>query len=226
MRKDERKIVLSNNSDNWVPKTSIGKAVKNGEIKDIFELINKGIKIKEEEIIDTLIPDLETDLILIGSGKGKFGRGQPRAFRQTQKKTKDGNTMTFKSMGVIGNKDGLIGIGEGSSGETVPAREKAFRNAKKNLMIIKRGCGSWECGCGGNHSIPFEVSGKCGSVRIKLIPAPKGVGLCIHDECAKILRLAGIKDIWSWTTGSTGTKINLIRALIDALKKLSVVKVK
>ena len=214
------------NTSEWIPRTKIGKLVKAGEIQSIDEILDKGIKIKEEGITDTLLPDLESDLILIGSGKGKFGRGQPRAFKQTQKKTKDGSTITFRAMAVVGNKNCIVGVGEGTSGETVPAREKAFRNAKKNLIKIKRGCGSWECGCGGNHSIPFSVTGKCGSVRIKLIPAPKGVGLCIHEECKKILKLAGIKDIWSWTSGSTGSTINLIKAMMDALKKLSSVKVK
>ncbi len=212
-------------NDDWIPKTRVGKLVKNGEIKSFEELISKGFSIKESEIIDYLEPNLESDLILIGQGKGKFGRGQRRAFRQTQKKTEDGNKMTFRAMAVVGNRNGLVGIGSGRSGETVPAREKAFKNAKKNVFMIKRGCGSWECGCGGNHSIPFAVEGKCGSVKIKLIPAPKGVGLCVHDEAKKVLELAGIKDVWSWTSGSTGTMMNLMGALIDALKKLSTMKV-
>jgi len=199
--------------------------VKAGEIKSIDEFFDRGFKIREQGIVDTLMPGLESDLILIGSGKGKFGRGQKRAFRQTQKKTEDGNKMTFRSMAVVGNKNGVVGIGSGRSGETVPAREKAFRNAKRNIIRIKSGCGSWECGCGGSHSIPFVVEGKCGSVRMKLIPAPKGVGLCIHDECQKILRLAGIKDVWSRTKGSTTTTLNLINALMDALKKLSTTRV-
>jgi small subunit ribosomal protein S5 len=208
----------------WIPKTQLGKLVKTGEIKDIQELFDKGIKIKESGIVDHLMPDLESDLILIGSGKGKFGRGQRRAFRQTQKKTEDGFRITFMAMAVVGNKKGIVGIGIGKSGETVPSRDKALRDAKKNLIRLKIGCGSWECACGGNHSIPFTVEGKCGSVKIKLIPAPKGVGLCIHDECQKILRLAGIKDIWSKTKGSTTTTLNLIYALMDALKKLSIQK--
>lgn len=208
----------------WIPKTQVGKLVKAGKIKDVQELFDKGIKIKEGGIVDHLMPDLESDLILIGSGKGKFGRGQRRAFRQTQKKTEDGYRITFMAMAVVGNKNGIIGIGTGKSGETVPSRDKALRNAKKNLIRIKIGCGSWECGCGGNHSIPFAVEGKCGSVKIKLIPAPKGVGLCIHDECQKILQLAGINDVWSKTKGSTSTTLNLIYALIDALKKLSIQK--
>ena len=57
----------------------------------------------------------------------------------------------------MGNKNGVIGVGYGKSKETVPAREKAFRNAKLNIFKIRRGCGSWECMCGEPHSIPFMI---------------------------------------------------------------------
>ncbi|MDP3734559.1 MAG: 30S ribosomal protein S5, partial [Nanoarchaeota archaeon] len=105
------------------------------------------------------------------------------------------------------------------------ARDKARRKARLNLMRIRRGSGSWESGSREPNSIPFEVEGKCGSTRLRLIPAPRGKGLCIEKECAKILTLAGVKDIWSKTSGQTKTKLNLIGALIDALRKLSEVKV-
>ena len=60
------------------------------------------------------------------------------------------------------------------------------------------------------NTIPFMVRSRCGSVRLKLMPAPKGKGLCVEKECAKVLALAGIKDVWSKTKGQTGTKLNLI----------------
>ncbi len=61
---------------------------------------------------------------------------------------------------------------------------------------------------------------------MKLMPAPKGTGLCVEKECAKILKMAGIKDVWSKTKGRTKTKINLIKACMIALKKLSSTKIK
>ncbi|MBW3021510.1 30S ribosomal protein S5 [Candidatus Woesearchaeota archaeon] len=212
-------------SESWKPKTKLGKKVKEGEITDIDEILNNGLKITEPEIIDMLMPELENDLLLIGQSKGKFGGGQRRVFRQTQKKTCEGNKPKFSTCAIIGNKNGYIGLGYGKSKETVPAREKAFRNAKLNMMKIRRGCGSWECGCGNPHTIPFAVTGKCGSSVIKIMPAPKGTGLKIEKECGKILRMAGIEDIWSKTTGST-TKVNLIKACLDALKQLTVTKIK
>ena len=93
------------------------------------------------------------------------------------------------------------------------------------MIKIQRGCGSWLCTCGTAHSIPFEVEGRCGSCRIKLIPAPKGTGLKLEKECAKILSLAGISDVWSKTKGQTTSKVNLIRALFVALKKLQTMRV-
>ncbi len=204
----------------WTPKTSLGLKVKSGEIKDIDEILDNGIKIMEAEIVDVLLPNLESDLLLIGQSKGKFGGGQRRVFKQTQKKTQEGNKPKFATFAVVGNRDGYIGVGYGKSKETVPAREKAIRNAKIGVIKIRRGCGSWECGCKDAHSIPFKVEGKCGSVRIKLMPAPKGTGLCVETECQKILGLAGVKDVWSKTLGQTKTKINVIHACIMALKNL------
>lgn len=212
--------------EEWIPKTRLGKMVKEGKIKDIDEILSKGIQIREAEIVDYLLPDLTSDLLLIGQAKGKFGGGKRRAFRQTQKKTAEGNKPRFSALAVVGNKDGYIGIGMGKAKETVPAREKALRNAKRSIIKIKRGCGSWECGCGEEHSIPFKISGKCGSVRVEFLPAPKGIGLCVHDECKKIFELAGIKDVWSRTRGETRSRINLIYACFEALKQLSRMRTK
>ena len=87
-----------------------------------------------------------------------------------------------------------------------------------------RGCGDWGCVCGREHTVPFKVSGKSGSVRVTLIPAPGGVGLAIGDVGKTIMRLAGIDDVWSHTRGQTQTTVNFARATFDALKQLSKVK--
>ncbi len=207
----------------WEPRTKLGRKVKNREIRDIDEILDRGEVIMEEEIVDALL-DLEDDLILVGQSKGKFGGGQRRVFKQTQKKTREGNKPSFTAMAVVGDRKGHFGTGLGKAKETVPARDKAQRTAKKNLFKIRRGCGSWRCGCQGPHSIPFAVEGRCGSVRIKLMPAPKGKGLVTEGEVQKALELAGIEDVWSKTFGHTENKINLIKALEDALRKLMTTK--
>nr|MCK4930213.1 30S ribosomal protein S5 [Nanoarchaeota archaeon] len=208
----------------WKPKTELGKKVKNREITNIDEILDNSLRILELEIVDALL-NLEQDLLLIGQSKGKFGGGSRRVFRQTQKKTREGNKPKFSTIAVVGDKNGHVGIGFGKSKETVPAREKAIRKAKLNIFKIRRGCGSWECGCGEPHSIPFTVTGKCGSVEIKLIPAPKGKGLCCEKEIAKILELAGVKDVWTKTRGQTKNKVNFVYSCEDALRKLVKTKV-
>jgi len=210
----------------WKPRTSIGKKVKNNEITDINEILDNGLNILEPEIVEVLVPNMEYELLLVGQSKGKFGGGQRRSFKQTQKKTAEGNKPRFSTIAVIGNKNGLLGIGRGKSRETVPAREKAIRNAKLNMFKIRRGSGSWHGQSAEPHSVPFTVTGKCGSVSIKLMPAPKGTGLRIEKECAKILQFAGIRDVWSKTFGHTKTKSNLISACEAALRNLMKTKVK
>ena len=212
------------NLERWTPKTEIGKKVKNGQITNIDEILNSGAKIFEAEIVDYLIQNLQIELLLVGQSKGKFGGGKRSIWRQTQKKTSEGNKPKFATLALVGNKDGYIGIGFGKSKETMPAKEKAIRNAKLNIMKVKRGCGSWECGCGKNHSIPFKIEGKSASVMLRLMPAPKGAGLTVEKECKKILDFAGIKDVYSKTSKSR-TKMGLIKACFYALKNLSNVKV-
>ena len=212
------------NKEKWTPKTELGKKIKSGEINSIEEIFDKGYKILEPQIVDALVSNLESDLIAVGQSKGKFGGGKRSIWKQTQKKTKEGNKMKFSTLTVVGNKDGYVGIGVGSSNETMPAREKSLRKAKLSIIRIRRGCGSWESGGKNNYSIPFEVSGSCGAAEIKLIPAPKGTGLCVEEECKKILRMAGIKDIYSKSKNSK-TKLNLIKACFNALKKLSEMKI-
>jgi len=88
-----------------------------------------------------------------------------------------------------------------------------------NLIKVTRGCGSFDCLCEEKHTVPFKVEGKCGSCVVRLIPAPQGTGLVIGDECKRILKLVGIKDVYSKTFGQTRSTINLAQACIDALKK-------
>src|SRR3989344_844789 len=215
----ESSEALSEHLLSWVPKTKLGSMVKDGKLKDIDEILNENMKILEPEIVDSLIK-IESDLLFAGQSKGKFGGGKRRAWRQSQKKTKEGNVVTFSAFSVVGDKKGHVGMGFGKAKETLPAREKALRKAKLNIFRIKRGSGSFEGSSKEPHSIPFKVEGKCGSCRIILIPAPQGTGLVIGDEGKKILKLAGIKDIYSRSFGQTRTTLNYGKAIISALKKL------
>ena len=209
----------------WEPKTALGKKVKNDEVSSISEILLSNGRILEQEITDKLIPDLEVEFINVGQSKGKFGGGRRKISRQTQKITKEGSIMSFSMCAVCGNKNGVVGLGFGKARETVPAREKTLRNTKINLIAIRRGAGSWDSFGAGAHTIPFAVTGKCGSCKVTLMPAPKGSGLVVEGELKKMLKLAGIKDVWSKVFGKTRNKINLMKAGFDALKQFQKIKV-
>ena len=204
----------------WEPKTKLGREVLDKKITNIDEILDSGRKILEEQIVDTLL-NLKTDLLLIGQAKGKFGGGKRRAWRQTQKKTMEGNIPIFSTMAVVGDENGHIGIGMGEAKETLPARDKAVRKAKLAIVKIDRACSGFDCSCNEPHTVPFKVEGKAGSIRVILIPAPQGTGLVAAGELKKILKLAGIKDVYTKTFGKKRTTFNLVKACVNALVKAS-----
>lgn len=189
--------------EEWQPKTKVGKMVKEGKIVSIGEIFELNLKITEPEIVDYLMPDLKHEVIDIGI---------------VQKQTDAGEISRFKAVVVIGNMDGYVGIGAGKAKQLRFAIQKAIQNAKLKIIPVKRGCGSWECRCGEPHSLPFIVKGKSGSVEVTLKPAPKGTGLVIGDIGKKVLKYAGVKDIWSRTRGETRTSYNFAMAVYNALK--------
>ncbi len=207
----------------WVPRTELGKAVMAGQItlEDIFE---SGKKIKESEIIDKLLPDLKNEIVLIGGTPGKGGGIKRTPTRRTAKMHKSGRRYRISAVVVVGNGNGWFGIGKAYSKEHSTAINKALKAAKLNIVPVKRGCGSWECICGKPHSVPMKITGKTGSVLTVLLPAPKGIGLCINDEGKKIMKLAGITDIWSTSAGDTRTRLNYVMALYLAFKNAAKTK--
>jgi small subunit ribosomal protein S5 len=210
-------------TEHWIPKTELGKLVKAKKIKTFDEILEKGKRILEPEISDALLP-IESDLIAIGQAKGKFGGGKRRAWRQTQKKTEESNVLSFSAMAVVGDKKGHVGLGFGRAKETLPSREKALRNAKINIIKITRGFETPESKGNEPHTVPFKVQGKSGSCKVTLIPAPRGTGLVIGEECKKILNMAGINDVYSFTKGKTRTTFNFAKACVNALEKTNLIK--
>mgnify|MGYP001626374524 FL=1 len=197
-------------SDEWIPKTQLGKLVASGQIKTMGEALRSKLPLKEYEIVDYLLPNLNDEVIDI---------------KRAQRMTDSGRRMTYSITVVVGNGDGYVGLGIGRSKEAAPAIRKALINAKLNIMEIRRGCGSWECGCGRAHTLPFLVQGKSGSVRITLKPAPRGVGLAVGDVARTILSIAGIEDAWGFASGHTKTTVNYALAVYNALKETSKVRI-
>ncbi|MCS7367972.1 MAG: 30S ribosomal protein S5 [archaeon YNP-WB-062] len=187
----------------WEPKTTVGKLVKEGTINSIHQLYSLNLPILEPEIVDILVPNLKNEVVYVSI---------------VQKQTDAGEQSRFKVAVIVGNEDGLVGVGTAKAKQLRFAIDKAIENAKLNIIPVNRGCGSWECSCNRPHSIPFKVVGKSGSVEITLKPAPRGVGLVAGDPVKVVLRLAGIQDIWSFTNGETRTTLNFIMATYNALK--------
>jgi small subunit ribosomal protein S5 len=205
----------------WIPRTRLGNDVLAGKFKTLEEVLEKGELILEPEIIDAMIPEIMQEVIYIGGSPGKGGGIRRTATKMTARMHKSGRRFKLSALAVVGNGDGIVGIGRAISNEHRTALEKAVKNAKLSVIRVRRGCGSWECGCGGHHSVPFKVSGRSGSVIVEILPAPKGVGMVASEEVKKVLRLSGIKDAWVKTSGKTSTRANLILAFFDALKNLN-----
>lgn len=205
----------------WTPKTELGRRVLKGEFKTVDDLLKSGELILEPEIVDHLIPDMKHEVIYVGGSPGKGGGIRRTATKRTVRMHKSGRRFKLTSVIAVGNEDGIIGIAKASAREHRNALEKALEQAKMNIIRVKTGCGSWECGCGGKHSIPFKTHARIGSVEVALYPAPKGVGVVASAAAKKILRLAGIKDIWVKTRGQTSTRGNLAFTTFEALKNLN-----
>ncbi len=188
----------------WVPRTRLGKLIVEGKISTIEEVFREGLKIREPEIVNALLPDLKEEVINISL---------------VQKQTDAGEKSRFKAIVAVGNENGYVGLGSGKAKQVRNAIEKAAVDARLNITPIRRGCGSWECGCGRPHSLPFQISGSCGGVEVRLIPGPRGLGLVAGEVAKTILRLAGVKDCWTRSYGDTRTIPSFAYAIFDALKK-------
>lgn len=193
----------------WVPKTDVGRQVKSGAITSVEEIFSSGKKILEHEIVDHLYPDMAEETLEVSS---------------TQRMTDNGRKAQFRAIVLVGDRKGHFGIGAGKSEEVKPAIESAVKNAKRNLVSVPLGCGSWECGCGQRHSVPIKVVGKLGSVQVTLKPAPRGLGIAANDVVKKVLSVAGVKDVWSFSRGRTRNIYNTAMATANALEELNTMR--
>ena len=193
----------------WVPKTALGRKVKAGEITSIDQILEEGQKILEPEIVSMLIPDLRDEVLDI---------------RSTQRMTASGSKQKMEAVVAIGNQRGYIAVGIGKATESRDAIAEAITAAKKRIVKVRLGCGSWECGCGTPHSVPREISGKNSSTQITIKPAPRGVGLVASQTTKKVLTLAGISDAWTFGKGRTRNILNTILATMSALDSLNTLR--
>jgi len=195
--------------EKWTPRTRLGKLVVDGQITSMDEAIESGLPIREANIVDILLPGMEEEVLDIN---------------MVQRMTDSGRRVKFRATVIIGNGDGFVGLGQAKDVQVGPAIRKAIDSAKINITRVKRGCGSWECGCGLEHTVPYEVRGKAGSVTVELKPAPRGLGIAAGDTARKVLEKAGIKDVWTRTEGTTRTTLNFAKATFNALMNINTVR--
>lgn len=194
----------------WIPKTRLGRLVSEGKITTMSEALRTRLPLREPEIVDILLPDMIDEVLDVN---------------MVQRMTDSGRRVRFAITVVVGNYDGFVGLGRLKGKEVGPAIRAAIDVAKLNVIEVKRGCGSWQCGCLTPHSLPFEVIGHSGSVVVSLKPAPRGTGLAVGDIAKSVLRMAGVKDAWGFTKGHTKTTINNSIAAFEALRKTSLLRV-
>ena len=202
-RGGDRRREAGESLEQWVPRTRLGKMIQEGRVTSVEEIFMGGLQVREPQIMDSLLPDLQEEVININL---------------VQKQTDAGEKSRFKAIVAVGNRDGYIGLGFGKAPQVRNAIEKAAADARLHIVPVRRGCGSWECGCGRNHSIPFNVEGRCGSVRIDILPGPRGLGVVASEVAKVVLNLAGIKDCWTRSFGSTRTVPSFAYAVFDALR--------
>lgn len=174
-----------------------------GKIKSIEEVYLHSLPVKEYQIIDHF---LEASL-----------KDEVMQIMPVQKQTSAGQRTRFKAFVAVGDNNGHVGLGVKASKEVATAIRGGIILAKLSIVPVRRGY--WGSKLGAPHTVACKMSGKCGSVSIRFVPAPRGTGIVAAPTAKKLLTMAGITDCYTCSSGQTATLGNFIKATFQALAK-------
>lgn len=184
--------------------TKLGRLVQAGKIAKLEDIFLFSLPVKEYQIIDYFLDE-------------KTLKDEVMKICPVQKQTRAGQRTRMKAIVIVGDSNGHVGLGVKCAKEVATAIRAAIILAKLSLMPIR--LGYWGSKFGAPHTVPCKVTGKCGSVRFRLIPAPRGTGIVAARASKKVLQFAGLKDVYTSTSGTSRTLGNFVQAVLNALAK-------
>ncbi len=131
------------------------------------------------------------------------------AINRVSKVVQGGRRFSFTALVVVGDGNGLVGVGYGKAKEVPAAIAKGVEEAKKNFFRVPRTA----------STIPHPVQGEAAAGVVLLRPASAGTGVIAGGPVRAVLECAGIHDVLSKSLGSSNT-INIVHATVAALKSL------
>jgi len=202
-RRGGRRGPRRDEEEKWVPVTKLGRLVKEGKIRSLEQIYLFSLAVKEHQIVEAMLgPQLKDEVMKI---------------MPVQKQTRAGQRTRFKAFVVVGDGNGHVGLGVKCSKEVATAIRGAIILAKLSVIPVRRGY--WGNKIGKPHTVPVKVTGKCGSVTVRMVPAPRGAGIVAARVPKKVLQFAGIEDVFTSSRGSTKTLGNFVKATFECLLK-------